>query len=238
MSEISGTQKIAEWSSLLKTIQCSKENVGWEVRQTLFKSWLNTSLLCGFRKMTWLLRGLSFFFDTALMIKEPTSCSVWGRGLSHDIIKIWVWCLEFSKQTNKVVGVLWLLPFIPLPLHHHHHHHIEGEQSFDTLKLPFGMLILSCYLRNKRLRKNFWPSPLFYLRDSDRKTCFRKETFGHRHRLSLIWIRYAKLEGFRKGPVGSVPHASEGFWVARQGFCQEVHSALLNYLEMAQSFWN
>lgn len=54
----------------------------------------------------------------------------------------------------------------------------EENQNVAILKLPFGILILTCLLRNET-KKEALTLPLVLLGDSDRRSCFRKETlFG------------------------------------------------------------
>ena len=75
-------------------------------------------------------------------------------------------CLSFSYSVCKWALKAW---------------NLRGPQV-----LPFGILILNWLLRNKRRRKNLWLSPLFCQRDSDRKSCFRKEILKCSPR--LMWI--------------------------------------------------
>lgn len=64
----------------------------------------------------------------------------------------------------------------------------KGTKVLPPSSCLFGILILSCLLRN-RLRKKLWPSPLSCPRDSDRETCFRKVLGCHLCDLSVISSR-------------------------------------------------
>lgn len=77
---------------------------------------------------------------------------------------------------------------------------IEEEQSFAILKLPFGILILSRLLSNRRLRKKiFDPPPLFCLSDSEGKTPSRKEILGCSPQQTNS--NYGGWEDIKRGPV-------------------------------------
>lgn len=105
----------------------------------------------------------------------------------------------------------------------------EGNQSFATLNLPFGILILRILiLWNRRLRKKLCPSPIPSCpRESDGKVYSWKDILECC--LCLIWIKYVNRRASVRGLLAGCP-AVRSFWVALQKDACNICSLFLNHL--------